>query len=332
MNENLKIGADLGQSSLKFTGLAGSLSFASLAALKVGETADMSFLGGKKRKKPVVVEGEFGTLYVGHGAHAYGSPIENLDFERLAGTPEMIGVFYGAMTEYQRQFGRFDRGVDLVVGLPFQMLMGESANVAKFKKQVNAWMAGNHAWLADGERFELTVGSVALAPQALGAPIDYAFDMEGQAVSEERTKALRSECATLSIGSNTVEALVTNRDEDTKRFNGGKAIGVRRLWQRVDPSGLYTFGEFNAMLIGNTLPDEMAVEPHLESWASEISGFLNVLWGDSWRRFHKVFLVGGGSLLLEKHLRAKFNGKTVMLDEPIMAISRGLYKAGISRK
>ena len=124
---------------------------------------------------------------------------------------------------------------------------------------------------------------------------------------------------------------MTKRDEDTKRFNGGKAIGVRRLWQRVDPNGLYTFGEFNAMLIGGTLPDEMAVEPHLESWASEISGFLNVLWGDSWRRFHKVFLVGGGSLLLEKYLRGKFNGKTVLLDDPIMAISRGLYKAGLSR-
>ena len=328
---NIKLGADLGQSSLKFTGAAGSMTFASLAALKVGETADMTFLGSKKRKKPVVVEGEFGTLYVGSGAHSYGSPIENLDFDRLAGTPEMIGVFYGAMTEYQRKYGRFEAAVDLVVGLPFQMLMGDAANVAKFKKQVNAWMGGSHAWLADGERFELNVGQVLLAPQALGAPIDYAFDMEGKAISEERTKALKNECATLSIGSNTVEALVTNRDEDTKRFNGGRPIGVRRLWQRVDPTGLYTFGEFNEMLIRGTLPDEMAIEPHLESWASEIIGFLNVQWGDSYRRFHKVFLVGGGALLLEKQLRQKFNGKTVLLDEPIMAISRGLYKAGLSR-
>jgi len=158
------------------------------------------------------------------------------------------------------------------------------------------------------------------------------LDIFGKAISEERIKALKNECATISIGSNTVEALVTKRDEDTKRFNGGKSIGVRQLWRRVDPNGYYTFGEFDEMLRAGTLPDELDVTPHLESWASEVVGFVNSLWGQSYHRFHRVFLVGGGSILLEKYLRAKFNGKSIMADDPVMAIANGLYKIGFSLK
>ncbi len=324
----IKFGCDLGQSSLKFVGVRGALQFASMAALYGSDVADF----GKKRKKPVVVEGDFGKLFVGHGAHSYGTPIENLDFDRLAGTPEMRGVFYGAMTSYMRKYGAFDDALTLIVGLPFQMLMGEGANVAKFRKGVNGWLAGSHEWMADGERYTLEVERVELYPQALGAPVDYALDIFGKAISEERIKALKNECATISIGSNTVEALVTKRDEDTKRFNGGKSIGVRQLWRRVDPNGYYTFGEFDEMLRAGTLPDELDVTPHLESWASEVVGFVNSLWGQSYHRFHRVFLVGGGSILLEKYLRAKFNGKSIMADDPVMAIANGLYKIGFSLK
>jgi hypothetical protein len=324
----IKFGCDLGQSSLKFVGAKGALQFASMAALYGGESADF----GKKRKKPLVVEGDFGKLYVGHGAHSYGSPVENLDFDRLAGTPEMRGVFYGAMTAYMRKYGKFDDALTLIVGLPFQMLMGEGASVAKFRKSVNAWLGGSHEWTADGEQFSLEVERAELYPQALGAPVDYSLDIFGKAISEERTKALKNECATISIGSNTVECLVTKRDDDTKRFNGGKSIGVRQLWRRVDPNGYWTFGEFDEMLRDGTLPDDLDVTPHLESWSSEIIGYVNSLWGQSYHRFYKVFLVGGGAILLEKHMRAKFNGKSVMADDPVMCIANGLFKLGFGLK
>lgn len=325
---SIKFGCDLGQSSLKFVSERGALQFASTAALFNGEVADF----GKKRSRPIVVAGDFGKLYVGGNAHAYGIPIENLDFDRLAGTPEMRAVFYGAMTAYMNRFGLLDEALTLIVGLPFQMLQGEGASVAKFRKAVNGWLGGGHEWAADGESYSLRVDRVELFPQALGAPVDYALDMNGQAISEERTKALKMECATVSIGSNTVEALVTKRDEDTKRFNGGKPIGVRQLKRRVDPYDRWTFGEFDQMLRTNTLPDDLDVAPHLESWNSEIIGFLNSLWGSSYQRFHRVFLVGGGAILLEKYMRAKFNGKTVMAEDPIMAIANGLYKLGFGLK
>jgi len=322
----IKLGCDLGQSSVKLVGAKGSVQFLSQAALYGGEVAD--FDGRKRRLKPTIVEGDFGRLYVGFGSHSYGTPVENLDFDRLAGTNEMRAVFYGALSEYMKKYGVFDEPLELVVGLPFQMLMGDKASVSKFRKDVNAWLGGEHTWQADDESQQAQVEKVHLYPQAMGAPVDYAFDMNGKAQSAERTKALTNECATISIGSNTVELLVTKRDKDTKRFNGGKPIGVRQLWRRVDPQQWYSFGEFDEMLRTNNLPEHMDVKPHLASWTSEIMGFANSMWGQSYHRFHRVFLVGGGAILLEKHLRDKFNGTSILMDDPVMVIGRGLYKAG----
>jgi hypothetical protein len=322
-------GCDLGQSSLKFVSSRGALQFSSTAALFSGEVADF----GKKRSRPIVVEGDFGKLFVGGNAHAYGIPIENMDFDRLAGTPEMRGVFYGAMTAYMNRYGLLEDPLTLIVGLPFQMLQGEGASVAKFRKAVNGWLAGEHRWIADGDDHCVAVERVELYPQALGAPVDYALDINGKAISAERTRALQVECATVSIGSNTVEALVTKGNDDTKKFNGGKPIGVRQLKRRVDPYGHWSFGEFDQMLRTGTLPDDYQVTTqHLDSWSSEIVGFLNDLWGQSYHRFHKVFFVGGGSILLQKQMRAKFNGKTVLADDPVMAIANGLYKLGFALK
>lgn len=324
----ITLGCDLGQSSLKLVGARGSVQFSSTAALYEGAQVEFT----KKRRKPVIVEGDFGKLYVGHGAHSYGTPIENLDFDKLAGTPEMRGVFYGALAEYMRSTSYpLDEPLRLIVGLPFQMLQVEGS-AGKFRTAVMKWLGGDHNWVADGREYSVTVDDVRTFPQALGAPVDYAMDMSGQALDAERTKALKNECATISIGSNTVELLVTKRDEDTKRFNGGKAIGVRQLWRRVDRNQYYTFGEFDVMLRDGSLPDEMDVTPHLEGWTSEIVGFANSLWGQSYHRFHRVFLVGGGAILLEKHLRGKFNGKSELVNEPVMAIARGLYKMGFGIK
>jgi hypothetical protein len=323
MNTNF-LGVDLGMSSVKLVGAAGALQFLSQAALYGGEVAEF----GGRRQKPTLIEGAFGRLYVGSQAHVYGVPVENLGFERLAGSTEVLAVFYGALSEHIKKHGEFAGPLSLVVGLPFQMLMGETNSVASYKKQVTEWMVGAHRWQADGKDYDVDVANVHLFPQAMAAPVDFAFDIDGNALDTERVKALQNECATISIGSNTVELLVTKRDKDTKRFNGGKPIGVRSLWRRVDPQQYYSFGEFDEMLRTNTLPEEMDVKPHLASWKSEILGFANTLWGQSYHRFHKVFLVGGGAILLKSQLRREFGGKAELLDDPVMVIGRGLYKAG----
>ena len=320
----VKLGCDLGMSSVKLVGEKGELQFLSQAALYGGEVADF----GGRRKRPTIIEADFGKLYVGEQAHSFGTPVENLGFDRLAETNEVRAVLYGALSEYAKKYDDFSDPLELIVGLPFQMLMGESGSVAKFRKGVNKWLSGEHAWSANGRDFGVRVAKVHLFPQAMGAPIDYALDMAGKAESAEHTEALQRECATISIGSNTVELLVTKRDRDTKRFNGGKPIGVRSLWKRVDPHSYYSFGEFDEMLRDGSLPDTMNVKPHLASWMSEINGFANQKWGDAYHRFHKVFVVGGGAILLKSKLRYAFDGKAQIMTDPVMAIGRGLYKAG----
>ena len=322
----IKLGCDLGMSSVKLVGAAGDVQFLSQAALYGGEVAD--FGRRRRRKRPVVIDADFGRLYVGERAHNYGVPVENLGFDRLADTNEVRAVLYGALSEYAKKYGVLKVPLELIVGLPFQMLMGEGSSVAKFRRDVNGWLAGSHQWLADGVAHDVNIEKVHLYPQAMGAPGDYALDMSGKAQSGERTQALLNECATISIGSNTVELLVTKRDRDTKRFNGGKPIGVRSLWRRVDPHGYYSFGEFDEMLRDKSLPESMDIRPHLSSWMSEINGFANQKWGDAYHRFHKVFVVGGGAILLRSKLRNAFDGKAEIMDDPVMAIGRGLYKAG----
>lgn len=325
------IGADLGQSGLKLFGEGGGINFPSQAAL-ISNAADTS-IDGRRKNRPIVVSNNlFGEMYVGPHAHRWGVPVENFDFARLAGvTPEMRAIFYGALTEYQRKYGAFEEPLELLVGLPMQML-GRDERGKRYERQVKGWIGGEHYWLADGKDYEAIITTVKLLPQSTGAVVDYAFDMDGNAISSDRNKALTQENATLWIGSNTVEVQVTKRDEDTKRFNGGSAIGVRWLKNQMDPSNLYSFGEFDDMLRSNDLPEWMDITKHLEAWSTQIFGFTDTLWGQAYQRFGRIFVGGGGSLLLKEHLMRQFNGKIVFAEDPIMAIARGLYKATIARK
>jgi hypothetical protein len=328
---SIKIGVDLGQSGVKIVGEAGMVEFASMAAL-IGNTSVDAPVPGRRAKRPMVVSGEkIGEMFVGHGAHRWGMPVENFDFSRLAGvTPEMRAIFYGALTEYQRRYGKFNDTVEVIIGLPIQMLTGD--NKEKYVRQVKGWIGGEHHWLANNDAFDATITKVGLLPQATGAVVDYAFDMQGNAISEEHNKALTKENATLWIGSSTVELQVTQREEDTKRFNGGAPIGVRWLHNQVDPNGLYSFGEFDAMLRENDLPDGMDIQPFLSPWSTQIFGFTSRKWNEAYQRFYRIFVGGGGSIPLKNELLAHFNGKIVFASDPIMSIARGLYKAALRMK
>lgn len=328
---SIKLGVDMGMSALKLVGAGGSVQFPALAAL-IGNMSVDSPAMGRRQKRPMVIAGDAtGELFVGRGAHKWGVPLENFDYSRLSGvTPEMRAIFYGALTEYQHKHGRFEEPVEVVLGLPIQMMTG--SNKDEYEKQVKGWVGGAHRWVANDETYELIISRVNLLPQATGAVVDYAFDMNGQAVSAENNKALTQECATMWIGSNTVELQVTKRDDDTKRFNGGAPLGVKWLHNQVDPDGMWKFGEFDEMLRVNDLPDGMDVKPFLGAWSTEIIGFTNRKWTQGFQRFYRVFVGGGGSLLVRDQMRAHFKDKVVFPKDPIFSIANGLYKAAIRGK
>lgn len=58
-------------------------------------------------------------------------------------------------------------------------------------------------------------------------------------------------------------------------------------------------------------------------------GVVEKQWGNAWKRFAVVLIMGGGSILLHDTLPYRFNGKAFMPDQPVTAIARGLYKLAL---
>ena len=97
---------------------------------------------------------------------------------------------------------------------------------------------------------------------------------------------------------------------------------MRRLLELADCQRLYSLGELDARLRAKRLD----VREALPVWEREVVGFIETLWGDTWRRFAAVLIVGGGAQLLKDTLPYRFNGKAFIPDQPVLSIARGLYK------
>jgi hypothetical protein len=86
----------------KVFGLRGGLVMPSAIAPN-GQHTVAKLTGLRAGAKPRRVEGKVGSFYVGQGTHTVGRLVQNLDFDRLTGSPEMMALFDGAMTMYSSQ-------------------------------------------------------------------------------------------------------------------------------------------------------------------------------------------------------------------------------------
>ena len=93
------IAFDAGFGNIKVYGSRGGLVLQSAVATN-GSKALIKMTGLRSVRRPLHVENERGSFYVGQGAHSAGRPVQNLDFDRLTGSPEMMALFDGAMTKY----------------------------------------------------------------------------------------------------------------------------------------------------------------------------------------------------------------------------------------
>jgi hypothetical protein len=123
--------------------------------------------------------------------------------------------------------------------------------------------------------------------------------------------------------------LVVQEQVAADRFVGGNTVGVRRLLELCDPGRLYSLGEMDARLRAGRLKAE--IKANLPLWASDVTGDIEDRWGETWKRFSKVLIVGGGALLLRETLTAYFGAKAWIPDEPVLSIARGLYKLNIAK-
>jgi len=314
------LGFDPGMGAIKLYGEKGGVELPSQVATN-GSRHLMHTPGlARRRNKPVVVATEAGEFYVGLGAHDYGRPVENLDYDRLTGSPEMHALFYGALSLAQAP-----SVLSLVVvGLPIEALSGEEAKTNA--AAVRRWLRGEHRWETDGHTHAVTVEDVLVTPQPVGALFDYALDEEGNFI-QGRKKALTQEVGVISIGFNTIELLVIRNKAPVDRFTAGNTSGVRRLLEIADPQRLYSLGELDTMLrLG-----KLDIRAALPVWGREVTGQIEKVWGRMYRRFERIIVVGGGAVLLQDALMRRFGGKAFVPDKPVVATARGLYKIGVMK-
>ncbi len=209
------------------------------------------------------------------------------------------------------------------LGLPLEALSEEAGAVAD---GVRRWLVGD-AGLAGRRPIAQRHGRGGQDHLAGGRRLfDYLLDDAG-AFIPARKAHFDKEIGVISVGMNTVELLVTRSGAPQDRFTAGRTAGVRRLLDLVNPGGLYSLGELDTQLRAGKLDTAAA----LPVWEREVISFVERRWGNAYKRFAAVIVVGGGALLLRSSLLARFNAKAYMPDDPVLSTARAVQAGGDDR-
>lgn len=305
---------DPGYGNSKLYGAAGGVVLPSVVSVGDGKSV-RRMAGVRMAKPPLRIQTDAGVFHVGESAHDWGRPIENMDFERLTGAPEMLALVYGAATRY----GVPQDPVGLMVGLPISSMMGEGSEAVQ--RQVRKALCTAHNWSADGVERSMTVERVRITSQPVGAMFDYLLTDDGQMTTAGRA-ASKGEMGILGVGMNTLDLLVVRKGSPVQRFTGGGKVGVRRLLELMDHQGTYSLAELDAQLRSGGLD----IDDALPIWQSEVLGFIERQWADAFGRLGMVVGVGGGIKLLREAMLRRFRERLHIPDDPIIATARGLFK------
>ena len=312
------IGIDPGAGAIKLYGPTGGVQVPSILAVDEGHTL-ARMVGLAQRKPPLRIRTDNGSFFVGAGAHEWGRPLsEDLDNDRFTGSPELRAVLAAGFTCYAQVHEPLADPLIVYLGLPLEALSEEAGAVAD---GVRRWLVGTQAWQADGRSLSVTVEAIKITSQAAGALFDYLLDDAGGFIPARKAH-FDKEIGVISVGMNTVELLVTRSGAPQDRFTAGRTAGVRRLLDLVNPGGLYSLGELDTQLRAGKLDTSAA----LPVWEREVISFIERRWGNAYKRFAAVIVVGGGALLLRHSLVARFNAKAHVPDDPVLSTARGLYK------
>ncbi|MBN2147999.1 MAG: ParM/StbA family protein [Anaerolineales bacterium] len=320
---HLLLGQDLGMGSNKLFGAQGGFVLPSTVAAETTQPVGR-LLGLRSQKPPMHIRVDGLAFYVGSGAHDWGRPIENLDYDRLTGVPETRAIVYANFTRYFRQHGLPDIPLHLIVGLPLEPLSGSDASANA--NAVRQWLRGEHQWEADGHAMKVTIAEVKITSQPSGALFDYLLDDQGQSIAERKAHFAK-EIGIISVGFNTLELMTVRDKAPVQSMTAGQTLGVRRLLEIVNREGLYTLGELDSLLRAGKLD----LQSELQVWGREVTGQIEKVWGQRWRRFSQIIVVGGGALLLRNVLVGHFGGKLYIPDDPILSIARGLYRLAVQQ-
>jgi hypothetical protein len=217
------------------------------------------------------------------------------------------------------------RVIHLWIGLPIATLIGPEASV--MQKAVQEFLSGVHRWSADDNEQVCQIASVTTASQPVGAMFDYLLTDQGEMPPDRKVIFKAKEIGIVGIGMNTVDLLVVAQGALVERFTAGENIGVRRLLELTNSSGLYSLAERDDQLRAGAL-DVSTVQ---SIWEREVLGLIEQKWGMLFRRFAVIVVVGGGALLMREALLRRFGGKAVIPDDPVISTARGLYKFALMK-
>ena len=260
---NLMIGADLGMGAIKIYGSQGGLQVLSQVALGTATTAT-SMLGLTNKKAPLDISSSLGRFYVGEDAHDWGRPVENLDYDRLMGAPEMTALLYAGLTGYMQRYGVIEHAASVMVGLPLETMQGADAQANA--DGVRRWLKGEHHWTADGAEYYLSIDDAKCTSQPAAAFFDAILGADGKLIPARKV-FVSAEVGVISIGFNTVELLVVRDKAPVQRFTAGSTVGVRRLLELVNKDRHYTRGELDILLRAGKLDTAVA----MPLWAREVA-------------------------------------------------------------
>lgn len=207
----------------------------------------------------------------------------------------------------------------LYAALPISTLMGSTA--ADTSAAVRAFLTGPHAWTADERAYTVEITDTIIASQPVGAMFDHLLTMSGDMPQDKRS-LFKGEIGIFNIGLNTADVLVIANGAPVERFTAGETLGVRRLLDLANRDQLYTLPELDDRLRAGVLDIATA----LPIWQREVLGLVERKWGDLFRRFGIVVVVGGGAHLMREAIIKRFSGKAIVPDDPVIATARGLYK------
>lgn len=308
------LGIDLGYGSIKLASQGNQTQTPSFVAIPTGDRIG-PMAGVKRDKAAKLIAFDEWRFYCGKGAHSDGRPLENLDYDRLLGSPEITALLYASLTEHGLGNGET---IACMIGLPMELVKEEQRdeNIAAVK----GWAEGEHTWTADGIEYSVTIERASATTQAAGALFDYLFDEDGKP-GPNAAKA-KKEIGIISVGFNTIELMVMKARKPVQRLTGSSTNGVRRVLRLADPDDNYTLGELDELLRSGGL-DLDEVKP---LWSREVHGDIERTWGKSWQRYAVMLWVGGGSVIMNG-ARGRYEAKAHDPKDPVMSIACGLLKS-----
>lgn len=267
-----------------------------------------------------IIRNGVGRYFVGAGVTQLAAVSNRMDYDKLATAPEMRALLYATLSKLSLS-PKDD--IALYVGVPLGFLTGDdfAARIASLK----GWMIGAHQW-EDGRRERsANVVSVGVMSQPQAAYLDHAKSEDGA----DKAAALEGEIGVISIGFNTIELLAFKDGRANKRFAHASRSGVRRLLEMTNRKlgGFYSVAELDARLRAGDLD----VAPSLNDWHSEIKRVIDEGWSDEHNRFVAIAPVGGGVSFAMPALKSVFDGRLMPASDPVMSISRGLLKYGLTQ-